>query len=220
MRDIERSRSKPGHEDQSGRRGTAEVRGADRRRATRRAAPAVSLSRPSHRLPAAGLSRKPDWASRPNPLHEHPHAVGRRPNSSRRRGMHTISIFTQYFPYTLAEGTWEERRDEIAEHVIDEFARYAPNIPGAIVGMQVLSPPDIEARFWPNRRPHLPWRARAGAGLRHAARCQDPQLRRPARRACSCADRAPGRAVALWARPATMPRRKSSAVFRDVGLPA
>ena len=60
---------------------------------------------------------------------------------------HTISIFTQYFPYTLAEGTWDERRDEIARHVIREFAKYAPNIPDAIVGMQVLAPPDIEARF-------------------------------------------------------------------------
>lgn len=62
-------------------------------------------------------------------------------------GMHTISIFSQYFPYTLAEGDWESRRDEIAKHVIDEFAKYAPNIPDAIVGMQVLAPPDVEARF-------------------------------------------------------------------------
>jgi phytoene dehydrogenase-like protein len=61
--------------------------------------------------------------------------------------MHTISIFTQYFPYTLKEGTWDERRDEIAKHVINEFATYAPNIPDAIVGMQVLTPPDVEARF-------------------------------------------------------------------------
>ena len=61
--------------------------------------------------------------------------------------MHTISIFTQYFPYTLAEGTWDERRDEVAQNVIREFARFAPNIPDAIVGMQVLTPPDIEARF-------------------------------------------------------------------------
>jgi phytoene dehydrogenase-like protein len=62
-------------------------------------------------------------------------------------GMHTISIFTQYFPYTLAEGTWEERREEIANKVIQEFGQYAPNIPDAIVGKQVLAPPDLEARF-------------------------------------------------------------------------
>jgi phytoene dehydrogenase-like protein len=62
-------------------------------------------------------------------------------------GKHTISVFTQYFPYQLADGTWNERRDEIADHVIREFAEYAPNIPDQIVGMQVLAPPDLEARF-------------------------------------------------------------------------
>lgn len=62
-------------------------------------------------------------------------------------GKHTISIFTQYFPYNLREGTWDERRDAIARQVIGAFAEYAPNIPDAIVGMQVLAPPDLEARF-------------------------------------------------------------------------
>ncbi|HKG24696.1 MAG TPA: NAD(P)/FAD-dependent oxidoreductase, partial [Thermomicrobiales bacterium] len=62
-------------------------------------------------------------------------------------GMHTISIFTQYFPYTLAEGSWDERREEIADHVIREFGTYAPNVPDAIIGKQVLAPPDLESRF-------------------------------------------------------------------------
>jgi phytoene dehydrogenase-like protein len=62
-------------------------------------------------------------------------------------GQHTISIFAQYFPYTLKEGTWEERRQEIADNAIKTFAEYAPNIPDAIIGMQVLAPPDLEARF-------------------------------------------------------------------------
>jgi phytoene dehydrogenase-like protein len=62
-------------------------------------------------------------------------------------GKHTISIFSQYFPYKLAEGTWDERRDEIADHVIKRFAAYAPNVPDAIVARQILAPPDIEERF-------------------------------------------------------------------------
>ena len=62
-------------------------------------------------------------------------------------GQHAISIFTQYFPYHLADGTWDERRDEIADNVLAEFAKYAPNVPGAVLGRQVLGPPDIEARF-------------------------------------------------------------------------
>jgi phytoene dehydrogenase-like protein len=60
---------------------------------------------------------------------------------------HTISIFTQFFPYELAEGTWEERRDEIAWQAIKRFAEYAPGFDEKVIGMQVLAPPDIEARF-------------------------------------------------------------------------
>jgi len=62
-------------------------------------------------------------------------------------GKHTISIFTQYFPYELAEGTWDERREEIAWHVLKRFAEYAPNVMNVVVDMQALAPPDIEARF-------------------------------------------------------------------------
>lgn len=62
-------------------------------------------------------------------------------------GQHAISIFTQYFPYNLAEGSWDERRDEIADNVIKLFGQYAPNVPGAVLARQVLAPPDIEARF-------------------------------------------------------------------------
>ena len=62
-------------------------------------------------------------------------------------GKHTLSIFAQYFPYELAEGTWDERRDEIAKHTLQRFAEYAPNVMDAIVDMQVLAPPDLEARF-------------------------------------------------------------------------
>ena len=38
-------------------------------------------------------------------------------------GRHTLSIFTQYFPYRLAEGTWDERRDAIADQVLAELGR-------------------------------------------------------------------------------------------------
>ncbi len=62
-------------------------------------------------------------------------------------GKETISVFTQFFPYDLAEGTWDERRDEIAQHVLKRFAHYAPNMADAEITAQVLAPPDIEERF-------------------------------------------------------------------------
>ena len=62
-------------------------------------------------------------------------------------GKHTISIFSQFFPYELAEGTWDERRDEIGKHIFERFAHFAPNMAEAEITAQVLAPPDVEARF-------------------------------------------------------------------------
>jgi len=59
-------------------------------------------------------------------------------------GKHTMSLFVQYAPYDLAEGTWDERRDEIGANIIDTLAMFAPNIPNAIEHIEVLGPPDIE----------------------------------------------------------------------------
>ena len=62
-------------------------------------------------------------------------------------GMHSMSIFAQYAPYRLASGDWQDRREEVADNVIDTLAEYAPNIKKAIVHRQVLSPVDLERRF-------------------------------------------------------------------------
>jgi len=59
-------------------------------------------------------------------------------------GKHVASIFVQYAPYDLAEGTWDEKRDEFADRCIEVFARYAPNVEGLILHRQVLAPPDME----------------------------------------------------------------------------
>src|SRR5918997_5690980 len=57
-------------------------------------------------------------------------------------GKHTLSLFVQYAPYDLAEGTWETRRDEIGANIVDTLADFAPNVPNAIEHMQVLGPRD------------------------------------------------------------------------------
>jgi phytoene dehydrogenase-like protein len=62
-------------------------------------------------------------------------------------GHHAMSVFAQYAPYTLAEGDWEGRREEIAEAVLETVARFAPDVAACIVDRQVLGPPDIEARI-------------------------------------------------------------------------
>lgn len=62
-------------------------------------------------------------------------------------GKHTLSIFSQYAPYELAEGTWAERRDEIGDRVIATLEQYAPGLSDLIEDRLVLGPPDLEERF-------------------------------------------------------------------------
>jgi phytoene dehydrogenase-like protein len=63
------------------------------------------------------------------------------------KGKHIMMAFTQYGPYELREGSWETERDAYAKRVIDELARYAPELPQAIEQIEVLTPRDIEERF-------------------------------------------------------------------------
>jgi phytoene dehydrogenase-like protein len=62
-------------------------------------------------------------------------------------GKHTLSLFCQYAPYRLSEGTWEGRREEIGANIVNTLAEYAPNLPDAIEHIEVLGPRDIEERI-------------------------------------------------------------------------
>ena len=62
-------------------------------------------------------------------------------------GRHTMSVFAQYVPRTLAEGDWDTRREEIADVALDAIARFAPDVGEVIEHRQVLAPPDVEARI-------------------------------------------------------------------------
>ena len=59
---------------------------------------------------------------------------------------HTMSVFAQFVPFTLAAGDWESRREEIGDTVIAAIARFAPDVAECIVHRQVLGPPDVEAQ--------------------------------------------------------------------------
>ena len=62
-------------------------------------------------------------------------------------GTHVMSIFVQYAPYKLASGGWDDIKEDFADRCIELLARYAPNVPGAIMHRQVLSPLDLERTF-------------------------------------------------------------------------
>ena len=61
-------------------------------------------------------------------------------------GEHVMSVFAQYAPYGL-QGGWESRRDEVADLILDQVAAYAPDVRDCVVELEVLGPPDIEARI-------------------------------------------------------------------------
>lgn len=63
------------------------------------------------------------------------------------KGHHILSLFVQYAPYKLAEGTWEDVKEEFADRCIAEIARYAPNVPDSILHRQILTPVDLERIF-------------------------------------------------------------------------
>jgi phytoene dehydrogenase-like protein len=60
------------------------------------------------------------------------------------KGRHIMTCFVQYVPYFLRHGTWDENRELLGDRVIKKIAEYAPNVPGAIVARQVLTPLDLE----------------------------------------------------------------------------
>ncbi len=62
-------------------------------------------------------------------------------------GHHVASIFVQYAPYQLAEGSWDEIKESFGDRCIELLARYAPNVPQAILHRQVVTPLDLE-RTW------------------------------------------------------------------------
>jgi len=63
------------------------------------------------------------------------------------QGAHLLSVFGQYAPYDLTEGTWDSRREEVARQFISLIDRFAPGFEDRLVAHEVLGPPDIEQRI-------------------------------------------------------------------------
>ena len=63
------------------------------------------------------------------------------------KGKHILTCFVQYVPYHLQQGSWDEKRELLGDRVVKKIAEYAPNVPGAIVARQVLTPLDLERTY-------------------------------------------------------------------------
>jgi phytoene dehydrogenase-like protein len=63
-------------------------------------------------------------------------------------GQHVASLFCQHFSPELPNGlSWDEIREDAADHVISTVTRYAPNFKDAVIARKILSPLDLERDF-------------------------------------------------------------------------
>jgi phytoene dehydrogenase-like protein len=63
-------------------------------------------------------------------------------------GKHLMLAFSQFAPFSLREGEWDDAaRQAWAETVIGTLGAYAPNLPGAVERIEVLTPKDLQERF-------------------------------------------------------------------------
>jgi phytoene dehydrogenase-like protein len=64
------------------------------------------------------------------------------------KGAHVASLFCQHAAPQLPDGgSWNERRDEVADLMIETVDRYAPGFKASVIGRQSLSPYDLEQTF-------------------------------------------------------------------------
>ena len=62
-------------------------------------------------------------------------------------GKHILTCFVQYVPYHLRDGSWDDKRELLGDRVVKKIAEYAPNVAGAVVARQVLTPLDLERTY-------------------------------------------------------------------------
>jgi phytoene dehydrogenase-like protein len=60
---------------------------------------------------------------------------------------HVLSAYVQFAPFALKDGSWDVRRKELGEVVVKTLVPYAPNLPGLVEGMQVITPEDLEREY-------------------------------------------------------------------------
>ncbi len=63
-------------------------------------------------------------------------------------GMHIASLFCQQFAPELPDGrSWDDVREEVADHIVDCVTQHAPNFRDSIIARQIHSPLDLERKF-------------------------------------------------------------------------
>ena len=86
-------------------------------------------------------------------MSEHPYVevvfpTAHEPEGLAPKGKHLMLAFSQYGPYELRDGSWDEGgRDEYAARVLKALGAFAPSLESSVEHLEVLAPKDIEDRF-------------------------------------------------------------------------
>ena len=86
-------------------------------------------------------------------LGEHPYVevvfpTAHEPEGLAPKGKHLMLAFSQYGPYELEDGSWDDGgRDEYAARVLKALGEFAPTLESSVEHLEVLTPKDIEDRF-------------------------------------------------------------------------
>ena len=62
-------------------------------------------------------------------------------------GKHVMSIYTQYAPFKLKNGDWDNDRGKLGDTIVKTLAHYAPNLPGLVIDGQIITPKDLEETY-------------------------------------------------------------------------
>jgi phytoene dehydrogenase-like protein len=62
-------------------------------------------------------------------------------------GKHLMSMFIQYAPYKLKEGTWDQIKDSFADRCFDILEEYAPGFKSSVIARQIITPVDLEREY-------------------------------------------------------------------------
>jgi phytoene dehydrogenase-like protein len=63
------------------------------------------------------------------------------------QGKHVMSVYVQYAPYKLKNGSWNEQREALGDVVVKTLTQYAPDLPDRILHRQVITPLDLEQQY-------------------------------------------------------------------------
>jgi phytoene dehydrogenase-like protein len=86
-------------------------------------------------------------------MSEHPYVevvfpTAHEPEGLAPKGKHLMLAFSQYGPYELRDGSWEDGgREEFGRRVLKALGEFAPSLEDTVEQLEVLTPRDIEARF-------------------------------------------------------------------------